>query len=682
MKNFFKSLMCLAVVAMAFTACQKEESVSLSKTLKLTVDAVAEELNSDARTYIDNSNNILWGTQEQMTIALLDATPKFATSTATDAYNGQSKATFEFEIEADENSTYTYGGVYPAIASEGISNNYSNAYKVALPATQKATATSYDPAAYILLAKPVEAGTAQTSLQMAYRRITALNKITLTGLNADVKSVTITLPAGQSLAGRRYLDLTQGSAGEVYFGQTPSITVDYDTALTGASKDVWFTSWEAAVATGEQMTIKATTATHTYTRTITANSNGISFKEGHLNTLSVNMAAGDVVVESLADYSGSYLIVAEVSGVYYAMSDEADGSRRAAKVLEGYSAFADAAYPTNDASIQWTVAKDGANYTISNGENYLSWSSGNVANLSSEAYALKIDFDGTYTISSVDDPSRVLAKNAESKYGFAFYTSTGSGIKTLHLKEFVADTRTALTTPSVTAEVENATSIVASWNSVPNAAEYIVTCGTEKVTVEDTSYTFTNLENSTEYTVSVVAIPSDYTQYKSSVAGTATATTEASANVQYSWTLAGNDLGTSDAPAESTTKGTPSLTWALEYEWKTASAYFGTNAMATKGLQIGKAAAQCNSFTFSTSDFTNEVYSVTVNTSTASSTTSTITVSVGGHTFDPQTTTTTDAKDYVFTSATPLTGKITIKVVNNNTANSGKALYLKSIKIN
>ena len=528
MKKLVKSLMCLATVAMAFTACQKEESVSLPETLKLTVDAVAEELASDARTYIDNSNNILWGKGEQMTIALMDAEPQFVKSTSTDEFDGLAQATFAFEITPGENSTYTYGGVYPASASDGISNSAPAAYKVALPATQKATATSYDPSAYIMLAKPIVANEAQTSLQMSYGRITALNKITLTGLNTDVTSVTITLPDGQNLAGRRYLDLTQGSAGEVYYDQTPSITVDYDTALTGATKDVWFTSWHAVVAAGEQMTIKATTATHTYTRTITANSNGISFKEGHLNTLSVNMAADGVVVEALADYSGSYLIVAKQPTGYYAMSTEAEGTRRAPKLLENYEAFADAAYPTNDATIQWTVTKNGANYTISNGEQYLSWSSGNTASLSTDPYALKIDFDGTYTISSVGDPTRILAKNTTAATGFAFYT--GSGTNKLYLKEFVADTRTALTAPSVTAEAQDSSSIVVSWNTVSGAANYTVTCGSSApVVVEGTTHTFTDLAPSTEYTISVVANPANVTAYKPSAAGTATATTQAAA---------------------------------------------------------------------------------------------------------------------------------------------------------
>lgn len=532
MKKLVKSLMCLATVAMAFTACQKEESVSLPETLKLTVDAVAEELASDARTYIDNSNNILWGKGEQMTIALMDAEPQFVKSTSTDEFDGLAQATFAFEITPGENSTYTYGGVYPASASDGISNSAPAAYKVALPATQKATATSYDPSAYIMLAKPVVANEAQTSLQMSYGRITALNKITLTGLNTDVTSVTITLPEGQSLAGRRYLDLTQGSAGEVYHDQTPSITVDYDTALTGATKDVWFTSWHAVVAAGEQMTIKATTATHTYTRTITANSNGISFKEGHLNTLSVNMAADGVVVEALADYSGSYLIVAKQATGYYAMSTEAEGTRRAPKLLENYEAFADAAYPTNDATIQWTVTKNGANYTISNGEQYLSWSSGNTASLSTDPFALKIDFDGTYTISSVDTPTRILAKNTTAATGFAFYT--GSGTNQLYLKEFVADTRTALTAPSVTAEAQDSSSIVVSWSTVSGAANYTVTCGSSApVVVEGNSYTITNLAPSTEYTISVVANPANVSAHKPSAAGTATATTQADANAKY-----------------------------------------------------------------------------------------------------------------------------------------------------
>lgn len=60
-------------------------------------------------------------------------------------------------------------------------------------------------------------------------------------------------------------------------------------------------------------------------------------------------------------------------------------------------------YKTGDETLIWTITKSGDNYTISQGENYLSWESGNSATISTEAYDLIITKDkdkGTYQIAS------------------------------------------------------------------------------------------------------------------------------------------------------------------------------------------------------------------------------------------------------------------------------------------
>lgn len=85
-------------------------------------------------------------------------------------------------------------------------------------------------------------------------------------------------------------------------------------------------------------------------------------------------------------------------------------------------------------------------------------------------------------------------------------------------------TATPLATPVVKSEVaENVVTL--SWEAVEGADKYNVTCGTDIVLVEGTSYQFTG-DYATEYTFTVVALPADETLNTASDAATVTVTTE------------------------------------------------------------------------------------------------------------------------------------------------------------
>ena len=188
-----------------------------------------------------------------------------------------------------------------------------------LPSKQHATASSYDPAAYIMVAKPESFSSIQSEWQASFRRATALNKITLnipSGIPID--KVVITAPHGKYLAGQRSIDLSTGESGTIY-GGTESIEVNYATPLTGSNVDVWFTSWDVEIAAGETLTITVhTTDNNSYTKTITVPSDSsIKFKEGCLNTLKANMARYEKVTSNLSDWSGEYLIVCESESIAF-----------------------------------------------------------------------------------------------------------------------------------------------------------------------------------------------------------------------------------------------------------------------------------------------------------------------------------------------------------------------------
>lgn len=441
MRKIFSSIMIIAAAVMTFASCQKVENIggNDASAVKVSVRASVQDLNVDTKTYIGTyegqENTIIWGKGEQMKIALLAETSQIVSSTSTDEFDGENEAYFEFEILPEEEAdSYIYGGMYPASAAISSNNENAEAYKVELPATQNASAASYDPAAYIMVARPESFNDFQTDWIASYRRVTALNKITLKNIPEDIVKVEISAP-GTVLAGRRYFDLTTGDSGEVYNNRADAITVLYDTPLAGGSNmDVWFTSWDASIAAGSELSIVAYSAAKSYSRTITANDNGIKFTEGCLNTLSVNMSSA--TIDDLVDYSGQYIIGSYVSGKWVIMSGENSSSY--------YTSFTTSVEKSVDSidgsdfdSVNgidkyiWSVAKIEGGYSFQNNNSrkYLNLTANsNNAHVSSTAVAFELTLENkAATITSKVYPTRVLMYNSGSPR-FAFYKGTQNAI--------------------------------------------------------------------------------------------------------------------------------------------------------------------------------------------------------------------------------------------------------------
>lgn len=439
MKTLFKFFVPMAAAVIAFASCQQEQYNS-KNTLQITVsaipdeikpDPVAEPASEDVKTYI-SENKIYWGTGEYMKIGVSDGTStKWADSSdaTADIWNGEyQNAYFTFSVSVDPADAYTYYGLYPASAAAPNSNTNPANYKVNLPSIQNASSSSYDPAAYILVAKPEGGKTlGNANWNAFFRRATALNKITLKNVPSGVSINKVKITAeGKKLAGGRHFDLTSGESLEVY-GTDATIEVLYATALTGTNVDVWFTSWGTEIAEGEKLTIVAyTTNSKSYTKEITVPAGRtIKFQEGCLNTLGANLSGIDPEdVSSFAE--GDYVILAKNGNTYYALKGEASGTRIASVNYTGsLSSY------SGDASLIWTIAASGSSYTIKNGGNYVGWTSGNSADLVVEAdydatkclMSIGDNGDGTYKIYVTADATRLLARNTSNAY-FAFYAGT------------------------------------------------------------------------------------------------------------------------------------------------------------------------------------------------------------------------------------------------------------------
>ncbi len=486
MKNLVKYLLPAAAAAVTFASCTREQNYNAAPAGEMTirVHASVNDLKAgdpETKTYIDTyqgqANSILWGTDEYMKLALTAGeNTTFANSTdaSADTFNGDPEAMFEFSVTPETASEYVYQGLYPASAAATSNNTNAANYKVNLPAIQHATASSYDPAAYIMVAKPETFTSVQTDWEASFRRGTALNKITLKNFASSVSINKVKITAeGKTLAGGRHFNLTTGEGLEVY-GTDATIEVLYATPLTGTSMDVWFTSWNTEIAEGEKLTIVAyTTDNKSYTKEITVPAGKtIKFQEGYLNTLGAKFDG--ISPENVASLDGDYVILAKNSDNYYALKGEASGTRIASVDYSGSTS----SY-TGDASLVWTIATSGSGYTIKNGSNFIGWTSGNTADLVAEAsydatkclMGIDDNGNGTYKIYVAASTDRILARNQSNAY-FAFYT--GSGYKDLIL------------VPATVLETVATPTFDPAAGEVTSGTEVAISCATSGATIHYT----------------------------------------------------------------------------------------------------------------------------------------------------------------------------------------------------
>jgi hypothetical protein len=435
MKKMFRNLMLVAVAAMTFISCQKEadEVTTLPQDVVMTIIADMDE----TRTYIDEANsNVKWSEGDQ--IKVLENSAVYRTSEAA-TIDASGKASFKVSFPADATSaSFTYDAIFPADRLKEDDKDKINLekVKVEVPEAQNPTATSFDPAADILVAKHVVKNTQPTELSMQFKRLVALCKMTMknfpssaSNINKVIFTANVEDAEGKPLAiaGRNYVNVETGDVVEYgYYGATNTITLSYDNA--SPSTPIYFTCNPFELTAGQSFTVKVVCSDYTYTREVVLNKN-LKFSEGDLSTFSVDMSTA-TKEKSFTFANGDYAVIAVANSKYYALSSAANGKRLNAVEV---SFNGGNSLTTADETLKWTVTKSNNGYTFKGSNNqYVAWDSGNYAHTQDEAYYLDITEDadnaGRYFVASKADTSRKLQRNKDEQYNyFAFYTSTQSG---------------------------------------------------------------------------------------------------------------------------------------------------------------------------------------------------------------------------------------------------------------
>lgn len=380
---------------------------------------------------------------------------------------------------------------------------------------------------------------------ISMNHLTSVIKVSVTnnsGEDLTVSSVSFT--GTEDIVGTYFINFAASpvaykSRGNAYVSSTASLTVSNGEALAnGSSADFYIALKPFTAKTGSTLKL----AVNGYEKTLTLK-NDITFTAGHIKTLRFNVdkkipkKVWTIVTDASTLAAGDKIVIVSNSK-----------GKVAAGIVDDYLNETFAQF-SSDLSTVESMSADASVFTLGGSANSWTLSNSDGALLGATA-AKKLAFDkGTTSWKiAISESNNATIQNGNSSYGkilhnvnsarFLTYTSATNVSMLLPQIYRLESALPALATPTVDYEIQNLNSIFVMWSEVEGAKDYTVTCGAQSITLAGTEHTFTDLAYSTNYTVSVVANPTDASVNAPSAAGTTTATTGANpAGEQVKYTV-------------------------------------------------------------------------------------------------------------------------------------------------
>lgn len=316
MKKGIKSLMLIAAAAMTFTSCQKEEKIPVDggkdgKMVNFT--SVIDGTKTAFGEQVGDKYPTLWTGDEKVGVVYADADITYDEDKESDNVVGVkgTGATTTFSATLAEPSSAT-GTIYVfapwyygdfTVAAAGGFTQYKGENKnanVVIPTTQVSTPTSCDPRAQLLVAKYGFTNGVEDNVNVAFKHATAYGKVTISGVDAKIKTVKIDF--GQNVTGTGLYYYTadnekySAKAGELKAGTSTSYNktyVELDNSSYGCDKTFWF-GIPAISCKGKTVVVTVTDENDkVYSKVIESESSTkyLAFEQGKVSAFTVNVTA-------------------------------------------------------------------------------------------------------------------------------------------------------------------------------------------------------------------------------------------------------------------------------------------------------------------------------------------------------------------------------------------------------
>lgn len=541
MKKFLLSIAVATCFTMLFSSCEKE---MVDKTAPVSNDTVTVTFNtSKSKTYIDGTD-VKWASTGEIIYGFEVAKPTgegnivVSNKESAEGVTSDGGASMSFGVSFASKSsgfTFDYCAFYPGSAYASGSSVQNVAINT--PSTQTPTATSFDPAADLLIAKAVKDQASQPAVleNIQFARAVAVAKMTIKNLESTdpVTKITFSAKNGDTpvkLAGRTAFNLEDASLVNTYGGNVGETSVIIDcaniaqTANTSGGTTIFFTCYPFTLNSENPGSFKVVveTATQAFTKEVSVNSaKGLVLKTGTASTFAVNM---DNIVGEDKAFDGCYAFLE-----YSDVSAQLTNSYGNASVTKTHGDMWSMNATNANSSVIGLKKDDVTSYIKL--PDFVDEISSVKITLSEVNASNSLAFDPAQdskagdiaTVAFVADQLEYTANLSGEHVNTAYIHAVGGQVKIVKV-EVVAgtDTREAIAAPAtVTAALNNddvdvTNSIDVSWSSVDGAAGYLITLVPD--TGDDvvkrvgavTSTTVTDLQYDMDYLISVQAEPADY----------------------------------------------------------------------------------------------------------------------------------------------------------------------------
>lgn len=415
------------------------------------------------------------------------------------------------------------------------------------------------------------------SIQMQH--LSSVVKIVVTNSTDEALALTdVAFTANENISGQFYISFdseTPKYTDAQYPSKTAKLAVSDVTISPKASATVYIAVKPFTAKTGTTLKL----AVNGYEKTLTLK-NDITFTAGHIKPLNFNYVTKLVwtlVSDANTLAAGDKLVIASNTK-----------GKVASSLSSGYLKEEFATFSSDNLTIEslpssalvLTLGGASGNWTLANGNGLLLGATaakklafGNGTTL----WSISITNTGTTIQNGTSTNGRLLHNVGSAR--FTTYTSNANTSMLLPQIYRLESVLPSLATPEVHAEVRDVNSVYALWGEIAGAKDYTVTCGEQTFTTATTEHTFTNLAYSTEYTVSVVANPSDETVNTPSAAGKSeivkTGANPAGGSTTY--TLDSDAIKAAHSSAWSYTSGSKTITAKDGSKWTAYNTFANKN---------------------------------------------------------------------------------------------------------
>lgn len=283
-----------AAALLALASCSRESEFvppSRAELFSMTVTAGDTPTKTLVSSDGEGGYNVTWQAGDDMGVYEVANGAVQPKATSSPLASAGSTASFTFTLEGMPDGPYDYTFVSPASALGLVSAHYA----VTLPAEQTFAASSFDPAADVLVSETVHADVRSASVSARMARLGGTARMSILAPDTEGETVQkiIFSTTEASLAGSYQLNPATGEVADEMLEGVKSLTLTpaASTSYDNNAVEVWFRLAEVTLT--DNFTVSVVTSEKTYTKTLYLGSLGrsLEFRNSVLTTFGIDMRA-------------------------------------------------------------------------------------------------------------------------------------------------------------------------------------------------------------------------------------------------------------------------------------------------------------------------------------------------------------------------------------------------------